>query len=69
ALATAGTGDVLAGIVGALLLRRGLSAYHAAGAGVYLHGLAADLAAGPAKVLRATDVIGSIGDALETLCV
>lgn len=42
-LATAGTGDVLAGIIAALLAG-GASPYDAARAGVYLHGLAADLA-------------------------
>lgn len=42
-LATAGSGDVLAGILGTLLAK-GLSVSNAAFAGVYLHGLAADLA-------------------------
>jgi NAD(P)H-hydrate repair Nnr-like enzyme with NAD(P)H-hydrate dehydratase domain len=41
ALATGGTGDVLGGIIGALLAQR-LPGYEAALAGVYLHGLAAD---------------------------
>jgi len=41
-LATAGSGDVLSGLLGALCAR-GLSAYDAARLGVYLHGLAADL--------------------------
>ncbi len=41
ALATGGTGDVLGGIIGALLAQR-LPRYEAALAGVYLHGLAAD---------------------------
>lgn len=41
ALATAGTGDVLAGICGALLAQ-GWSAWHAALAGCWLHGSAAD---------------------------
>ena len=41
ALATGGTGDVLGGIIGALLAQR-LPQYEAALAGVYLHGLAAD---------------------------
>ncbi len=41
ALATGGTGDVLGGIIGALLAQH-LPRYEAALAGVYLHGLAAD---------------------------
>jgi ADP-dependent NAD(P)H-hydrate dehydratase / NAD(P)H-hydrate epimerase len=41
ALATGGTGDVLGGMIGALLAQ-GLPRYEAALAGVYLHGLAAD---------------------------
>ena len=41
ALATGGTGDVLGGLIGALLAQR-LPPYEAALAGVYLHGLAAD---------------------------
>ncbi len=41
ALATGGTGDVLGGIIGALLAQR-LPRFEAALAGVYLHGLAAD---------------------------
>jgi NAD(P)H-hydrate epimerase len=42
ALAAAGTGDVLAGTIGGLLAQ-GLDAVTAAGAGVYLHGAAAEL--------------------------
>ncbi|RQR58009.1 NAD(P)H-hydrate dehydratase [Burkholderia sp. Bp9125] len=41
ALATGGTGDVLGGVIGALLAQR-VAPYEAALAGVYLHGLAAD---------------------------
>jgi hydroxyethylthiazole kinase-like uncharacterized protein yjeF len=41
ALASGGTGDVLGGIIGALLAQR-LPPYEAALAGVYLHGLAAE---------------------------
>jgi NAD(P)H-hydrate epimerase len=42
-LATAGTGDVLTGTIGGLLAR-GLSAFDAAWAGAYVHGLAGILA-------------------------
>jgi ADP-dependent NAD(P)H-hydrate dehydratase / NAD(P)H-hydrate epimerase len=42
-LATGGSGDVLTGVVGALLAQ-GLTADEAAAAGAYLHGLAGDLA-------------------------
>ncbi len=41
ALATGGTGDVLAGAIGSLLAQ-GLAPYDAARLGVYLHGLAGD---------------------------
>ena len=41
-LATAGTGDVLSGVVGALTAG-GLSAFRAAAAGAWLHGRAADV--------------------------
>jgi ADP-dependent NAD(P)H-hydrate dehydratase / NAD(P)H-hydrate epimerase len=43
-MATAGSGDVLSGIIGALLAE-GLSASHAAVAGAYIHAAAGDLAA------------------------
>jgi len=42
ALATGGTGDVLGGLIGAFLAQR-LPPYEAALAGVYLHGLAAEV--------------------------
>jgi len=52
-LATAGTGDVLAGIVGALLAR-GLAPLQAAAAGAWVHGQAGRLA--PAAGLVASDL-------------
>jgi ADP-dependent NAD(P)H-hydrate dehydratase / NAD(P)H-hydrate epimerase len=52
-LATAGTGDVLSGIIGAFLAR-GLPAHEAAAIGAHLHGRAAAL--GPAQGLVAGDL-------------
>jgi NAD(P)H-hydrate repair Nnr-like enzyme with NAD(P)H-hydrate dehydratase domain len=40
-LASAGTGDVLSGLIGGLI-SQGLTALHAAKLGVYVHGAAAD---------------------------
>jgi NAD(P)H-hydrate epimerase len=64
ALATAGTGDVLTGII-ATLLSQGLSSVDAARAGAYWHGLAAKHAASlrPRGVI-ARDVYESLGAAL-----
>jgi NAD(P)H-hydrate epimerase len=42
-MATGGSGDVLAGLIGALL-GQGLAPFEAAQLGAYLHGLAGDLA-------------------------
>ena len=67
-MATGGTGDALAGMVGALLAR-GLDAWQAAIAGVYLHGLAGDLAAerlGPESLL-AQDLIEALPEAIRRL--
>jgi len=63
-LATAGTGDVLAGAIGGLLAQ-GLTPYDAARLGVYLHAQAGDRAsqsAGPAGVLAS-----EIADHLPTV--
>jgi NAD(P)H-hydrate repair Nnr-like enzyme with NAD(P)H-hydrate dehydratase domain len=40
-LASAGTGDVLSGVIGSLIAQ-GMSAFDAVCAGVYVHGAAAD---------------------------
>lgn len=68
ALATAGTGDVLAGIIGALLCQ-GLSPLSAAQCGVYLHGLAGDRVRDRlgAQGLIASDVLAELPRALQAL--
>lgn len=65
ALATAGTGDVLAGMIGAFLAQ-GLEAFDAALLGVYLHGLAADLALKEVGELSlvASDLIAYLPEAI-----
>ena len=63
ALATAGTGDVLTGTIGALLAR-GLEPFAAAWAGAYLHGLAGILAAGDGEGIVAGDVADRLPDAI-----
>jgi hydroxyethylthiazole kinase-like uncharacterized protein yjeF len=60
-LATAGTGDVLAGIIGAVLAR-GAAALEAAAVGAWLHGRAGRR--GPSQGLIAGDLIGLIPHAL-----
>lgn len=70
ALATAGTGDVLAGVIGALL-SRGLDAYEAARAGAWVHGRAAELwleeTGWPAESLVATDILPFLPPAVGEL--
>jgi hydroxyethylthiazole kinase-like uncharacterized protein yjeF len=72
-LATAGTGDVLAGLAGALLAQ-GLGAGEAAAAAAYLHGISARYAAGGAgghpggeAPIGAGDVIGSLPGAIRAV--
>lgn len=67
-MASGGTGDVLTGIVGALLAR-GVSPPDALAAAVYLHGLAGDLAAARLgeESLIASDLIESLPDAFAAL--
>jgi NAD(P)H-hydrate epimerase len=65
-MATGGTGDVLAGLIGALIGQK-MSPYDAACLGVYLHGKAGDLAA--RKVgqvsLMATDLLAALPEAFR----
>lgn len=65
-MATAGSGDVLAGIIGSLLVQ-GKSAFDSAKIGVYIHGLAGDIAAketGEASLI-ASDIIKKLPDAFR----
>lgn len=62
-LASAGTGDVLAGIIAALRAR-GMESFEAACAGVWIHGRAAEIA-GPGLI--ADDLAAAIPDALAAL--
>ena len=66
AMATGGMGDVLTGVI-AGLLAQGLSAFEAACAGVYLHGLAGDMAAVGDRGLLASEVAQTISGALKAL--
>ena len=63
-LATAGTGDVLSGVIGALLAQ-GVPPFEAAAAGAWLHGRAG--MAGPRRGLVASDVIDGLPAALADL--
>lgn len=67
-MATAGSGDVLTGIIGSLLAQ-GYPAVTAARLGVYLHGLSADLALGQEseESLMAGDIIAGLGKAFRSL--
>ncbi|MGW0657921.1 NAD(P)H-hydrate dehydratase [Streptodolium elevatio] len=66
-LATAGSGDVLTGLSGALLAA-GLSPTEAAVCGAYLHGLAGHLAADEGAPCSASDVLRALPGAWHEVC-
>lgn len=67
-MATAGTGDVLTGMIGAFI-GQGLNPFEAATLGVYLHGLSGDIAAESKgkHSLIASDIIEAIPEAFKRL--
>jgi len=67
-MATGGSGDVLAGII-VSLLAQGYKAYRSAIAGVYLHGLAGDIALKSEgyNALSPSDIINKLGKAFKKI--
>jgi NAD(P)H-hydrate epimerase len=67
-MATGGSGDVLTGILTALTAQ-GFSVFDAARLGVFLHGLAGDLAAAQLgeESVTATDILNSLPNAFQSL--
>ena len=65
-MATAGSGDVLSGLIGALMAQK-LTSYQAAPLGVYLHGLAGDIMVQTTGLqgLTASDLITGIKKVLN----
>ena len=67
-MATAGSGDVLSGIISGLLAQ-GYNSFKASILGVFLHGLAGDLAAEEIgqEAMLAGDIISYLGTAYKKL--
>ena len=67
-MATAGSGDVLTGVIVSLMAQK-YDPFDAAAIGVYLHGLAGDIAASMTSQysLIASDIIDNIGEAYNTI--
>jgi len=67
-MATAGSGDVLTGILTGLLAQ-GYSPFHTCLLGVYIHGLAGDIAANKfsQEAMIASDITACLGDAFKTM--
>jgi len=68
-LATAGSGDVLAGIIAGIAAQKNITTYQAATMAVYLHGLAADIAVKSKTEpgMIASDIIEALPHALQLL--
>ena len=66
AMATGGSGDVLTGVITSLLAQ-GYDAISAAILGVYLHGLAGDIAAKNKATIIASDIIEMLPEALFSI--
>jgi ADP-dependent NAD(P)H-hydrate dehydratase / NAD(P)H-hydrate epimerase len=62
-LATAGAGDVLSGVIGALLAA-GLDCFDAASVGAWLHGSAAAIASDGGPIV-ATDVVAALRETVR----
>lgn len=67
-MATGGSGDVLSGMIGAFLAR-GMKPSEAATAGVYLHGLAGDIAVEQRgqMCLTAQDIINFLPESVKEI--
>lgn len=67
-MATAGSGDVLTGIITGLLAR-GYSRKNACLTGIYLHGLAGDIAAARVgkECMMASDIIAALPEAFKAM--
>ena len=65
-MSTAGAGDVLAGIIAGLVCT-GLGAYEATKLGVYIHGLAGDMAAEHRgrNAMIARDIVSAISEVIK----
>ncbi len=66
ALATAGTGDVLSGMIGALAAK-GIDTFHAGAAAAWFHGRAGDLANDVSSLVSAEDVLQAIPEAIAEI--
>ena len=67
-MATGGSGDVLAGIIGSIMAQ-GSSPFDAAALGVFIHGLAGDFAAEKLSEysVTASDIIDSIPEIMNRI--